>query len=227
SSVPGTERASTSAVPLELNSSSASTAPTPIAATGWSCPATVKTAPAAPETAPSCCRNPARPPAGRSPGRIRADSPAAASASGHTWPVPWSMRPVRDASDGSRTGSPPRAKTIHSGTLRQVPAGLAREPRGRRPAGGTNPGPPGGGRPPARSGQHAALGQAGHADAAHADRSPSGFGRPDGAPDQVDGHADEAVRIDVGLAAATGAPRGALLHIRGGGVRRRPDHGLG
>ena len=35
------------------------------------------------------------------------------------------MRPVRDASDGSRTGSPPRAKTIHSGTLSQVEAGPA------------------------------------------------------------------------------------------------------
>jgi hypothetical protein len=39
--------------------------------------------------------------------------------------VPWSMRPVRDASDGSRTGSPPKAKTIHSGTLSQVEAGPA------------------------------------------------------------------------------------------------------
>ena len=39
------------------------------------------------ETTPSCLQAPgAR--AGRSPGRIRADSPAAASASGHTWPVP-------------------------------------------------------------------------------------------------------------------------------------------
>ena len=56
SSVPGTERASTSAVPLELNSSSASTAPTPMAATGWSCPATVSTAPTAQETTPSCPR---------------------------------------------------------------------------------------------------------------------------------------------------------------------------
>ena len=41
------------------------------------------------------------------------------------------MRPVRDASDGSRTGSPPSAKTIHSGTLSQVEAGLARCPRAR------------------------------------------------------------------------------------------------
>ena len=249
-SVPGMDRASTSAVPLELNSSSASTAPTPTAATGWSCPATVRTAPAAQETTPSCRRYPAGLPAVRSSGRIRAGSPAAARASGQTWPVPWSMRPVRDASDGSRTGSPPRAKTIHSGTLSQVEAGpacplarshssLARlawldhgrpvvrfegggESRGLAgqllelsPAAAIEPGDHGCGRPPGRVEQHAALGQAGHADAAHPDRSPGGFGRPDGAPDQVHGHVDEAVRVGLGPAAAAGVPRGRLLGIRG------------
>ncbi len=45
SSTPGRERATTSAVPEELNSSSGPTAPTPIAATGWSWPATVRAAP--------------------------------------------------------------------------------------------------------------------------------------------------------------------------------------
>ena len=81
-SVPGMDRASTSAVPLELNSSSAPTAPTPMAATGWSWPATVSTAPAAQETTPSCRRYPAGQPAARSSGRIRAGSPAAARACG-------------------------------------------------------------------------------------------------------------------------------------------------
>ena len=52
-----------------------------------------------------------------------AGSPATARASGQTSPVPWSMRPVRDASDGSRTRSPPSAATTHSGTLSQVEAG--------------------------------------------------------------------------------------------------------
>ena len=41
------------------------------------------------------------------------------------------MRPVREASDGSRTGSPPRAKTIHSGTLSQVEPGPALIPLAR------------------------------------------------------------------------------------------------
>ena len=254
-SVPGMERASTSAVPLELNSSSAPTAPTPTAATGWSCPATVRTAPAAQETTPSCRRNPAGQPAARSSGRIRAGSPAAARACGQTWPVPWSIRPVRDASDGSRTRSPPRAKTIHSGTLSQVEAGPAGCPLARshsslarvawldhrrpvvRSKAAANPGAsrascsissaaaviePGdhrGGRPPGRVEQHAALGQAGHADAAHPDRAPGGFGRPDGAPDQVHGQADEAVRVDLGLAAGVRLPRGGLLRIRAAGRR--------
>jgi hypothetical protein len=45
--------------------------------------------------------------------------------------VPWSSRPVREASEGSRTGSPPSAKTIHSGTLSQVEAGPAGRPLAR------------------------------------------------------------------------------------------------
>ena len=57
-------------------------------------------------------------------------------------------------------------------------------------------------------------GQTGHADAAHADRSPRRSGRLDRAPDQVYGHVDDAVRIDLGLPAASAVPWGALLHVR-------------
>ncbi|HEY7813228.1 MAG TPA: LacI family DNA-binding transcriptional regulator [Nakamurella sp.] len=65
------------------------------------------------------------------------------------------------------------------------------------------------------------------ADAAHPDRSPGGFGRPDGAPDQVHGHVDQAVRVDLCLAAAAGLPRSRLLGIQAVAPRRRPGYGLG
>ena len=89
------------------------------------------------------------------------------------------------------------------------------------------PGDHRGGRPPGRVEQHAALGQAGHADGAYPDRAPGGFGRPDGAPDQVHGQADEAVRVDLGLAAGVRLPRGGLLRKRAAVPRRGPGHGLG
>ena len=59
------------------------------------------------------------------------------------------------------------------------------------------------------------------------DRAPGGFGRPDGAPDQVHGHVDEAVRVDLGPAAAAGLPRRRLLGVQADASRGRPGHGLG
>ena len=85
------------------------------------------------------------------------------------------------------------------------------------PAAAIEPGDHRRGRPPGRVEQHAALGQPGHADGADHDRAPGGFGRPDGAPDQVHGQADEAVRVDLGLPAGVRLPRGGLLRKRAAG----------
>ena len=66
------------------------------------------------------------------------------------------------------------------------------------------------------------------------------FGGPDGGADEVHGQAGQAVRVDLGLAAGVGLPRGGLLgvlgavdtgipgrQVTGTAVRGRPDDGLG
>src|ERR1700722_7713089 len=173
------------------------------------------------------------------------------------------MRPVREASDGSRTSSPPSPKTIHSGTLSQTDAGPAGYPLARshsslamlawldhgRPvvrsnaaanSGASWPAPSISRSPrpsnkastetPGRAEQHADLAHAGHAEPAYADRSPRRFSLADRSPDQFDGQVEEAVRIDLRLAPATGMPRGGLLYVRGNALRHgdtRPRRNTG
>ena len=100
SRTPGSERATTSAVPEELNSSSGPTAPTPMAATGWSWPATVRAAPCSAGGSPAYRSSPARRPAGDAGGSSVVGRPAAATPSAQTSPVAWSTRPVRGRQRG-------------------------------------------------------------------------------------------------------------------------------
>ncbi len=63
--------------------------------------------------------------------------------------------------------------------------------------------------------EHAALGQAGDADGADPDGAAVVFGGADGGADEVHGQASQAVRVDLGLAAGVGLPRGGPLGVLG------------
>ena len=239
-----------------------------MAATGWSCPATVSTAPAGARDHSAVPQVPGgdarRPFPGKDPGAqagygqgIGPDLAAAlvdeTGPGRQRWlanrvPAEREDDPFGHAHPGP-SGAGPHAAAAQPQQLGQ--AGLARPPKTGRalePAGERRELPgsllqltlaaviePG----DHRRGQagaiekYAALAEPGHADAAHADRAPRRSGRPHGGPDQVDGHAEQAACVDLGLAAVTRVPWGPLLGIRGarpvtGGtaLRHRPGHGL-